>query len=94
MEHVIAWARERPDISAVRETPGQAGQPTPRALLTLAPEQASRRDGILARLRTGSPRIELLPEGDDAFYLAPETMVPGEEAVVTQRLAEVLAQRD
>jgi D-glucosaminate-6-phosphate ammonia-lyase len=94
VEHVVAWARERQDISAMRETPGQAGQPTPRALLTLAPEHASRRDGILSRLRAGSPRIELLPERDDAFYLAPETIVPGEEAVVTQRLAEVLAQPD
>ena len=94
VEHVVGWARERQDISAVRETLGQAGQPTPRALLTLAPGHASRRDGILARLRAGSPRIELLPERDDAFYVAPETIVPGEEAVVTQRLAEVLAQRD
>ena len=94
VEHVIAWARERPDISAVRETPGQAGQLTPRALLTLPPEHASRRDGILARLRAGSPRIELLPERDDAFYFAPETIVPGEEAVVTQRLTAVLAEGD
>jgi uncharacterized pyridoxal phosphate-dependent enzyme len=94
VEHIVAWARERQDISAVRETPGQAGQPTPRALLTLGPEHASRRDGILARLRAGSPRIELLSEGDDAFYLAPETIVPGEEAVVTQRLTEVLAPGD
>jgi L-seryl-tRNA(Ser) seleniumtransferase len=94
VEHVVAWARGRQDIGAERATPGQAGQPTPRALLTLAPEHAWRRDGILARLRAGSPRIELLPEGDDAFYLAPETIVPGEEAVVTQRLGEVLAQGD
>ena len=94
VEHVIAWARERPDIDAVRETPGQAGQPTPRALLTLAPEHAPGRDAILARLRAGSPRIELLPDGDDRFYVAPETIVPGEEAVVTQRLTEVLAERD
>ena len=94
VDHVVAWARERQDLRAVRETPGQAGQPTPRALLTLAPEHASRRDAILARLRAGSPRIELLPEGDDALYLAPETIVPGEEAVVTQRLSEVLAERD
>lgn len=94
VEHVVAWARGRQDISAVRETPGQAGQPTPRARLTLAPKHASLRDGILADLRAGSPRIELLPEGDDAFYLAPETIVPGEEAVVTQRLSEVLAEGD
>jgi len=90
VDHVVAWAGERRDIDAVRETPGQAGQPTPRALLTLSPEHAPRRDEILVRLRAEPPRIELLAAGDDAFYLAPETLVPGEETVLTQRLAEVL----
>jgi L-seryl-tRNA(Ser) seleniumtransferase len=94
VEHVVAWARERQDIDAARQTPGQAGQPTPRALLTLTPEHAPRRDEILVRLRGESPRIELLPSADDGFYLAPETLVPGEEAVVTRRLAEVLEARD
>lgn len=66
VEHVVAWSRERQDVDAVRETPGQAGQPTPRALLTLAPEHARRRDEILARLRAGSPRIEQMPAAEDA----------------------------
>ena len=29
VEHVLDWARDRSDVSAVRETSGQAGQPTP-----------------------------------------------------------------
>jgi D-glucosaminate-6-phosphate ammonia-lyase len=91
--HVVAWAGSRSDVTAVRETPGQAGQPTPRARLTLAPTIAPRRDEILARLRSEPPRIELLPAGDDGLYLAPETLVPGEDAVVTQRLADVLEGR-
>ena len=90
VEQVVAWARSRRDISAKRDAPGQAGQPTPRALLTLAPALAPRRDDILRRLREEPPRVEMLPAGDDGFYLAPETLVPGEEAVVTRRLAEVL----
>jgi hypothetical protein len=90
VDHVIAWANARPDVSAVRETQGQAGQPTPRARLTLAPMIAPRRDEILARLRAEPPRIELLPAGEDGFYLAPETLAPGEEGVVTRRLGEVL----
>ncbi len=32
----------------------------------------------------------LLAAADDGFYLAPETLLTGEEAVVTRRLAEVL----
>ena len=94
VEHVVAWARRRDDVRAMREMPGQAGQPTPRALLTLAPEIAPRRDQILARLRADPPRIELLPAGDDGFHVAPETLMPGEEAVVTRRLTEVLTQAD
>jgi L-seryl-tRNA(Ser) seleniumtransferase len=93
VDHVVAWARGRRDVSAVREAPGQAGQPTPRTLLTLAADFAPRRDEILARLRADPPRIELLPAGQDGFYLAPETLVPGEETVVTRRLAEVLEAR-
>jgi uncharacterized pyridoxal phosphate-dependent enzyme len=90
VEHVLAWARARSDVTAVRETPGQAGQPTPRARLTLAPDVAARRDEILERLRAGAPRVELLPAGADGLFVAPETLVPGEEAVVTARLANVL----
>jgi L-seryl-tRNA(Ser) seleniumtransferase len=90
VDHVVAWAGGRPDVRAVRETPGEAGQPTPRVRLILAPDLAARRDEILARLRAQPPRIELLPAGDDGLYLAPETLVPGEEAVVTRRLAAIL----
>jgi uncharacterized pyridoxal phosphate-dependent enzyme len=90
VDHIVSWARGRQDVSAVRETPGQAGQPTPRARIAIAPELAPRRDEILARLRAEPPRIELLPAGDDGFYLAPETLVPGEEALVTRRLGDVL----
>ena len=77
VEHVLDWARDRSDVSAVRETSGQAGQPTPRAHLTLAPGLAPRRDEILASLRAEPPRVELLPDGDAGFYVAPETLVTG-----------------
>ena len=77
VEQVVAWADERRDIDAVRETLGQAGQPTPRALLTLAPEHASRRDEILARLRAGSPRIELLPAARMPSTLLRKRSCPG-----------------
>jgi L-seryl-tRNA(Ser) seleniumtransferase len=90
VDHVVAWAKGRADIGAAREIPGQAGQPTPRARLTLAPDFAPHRDEILAHLREGPPRIELLPAEADGLYLAPETLLPGEETVVTQRLAAVL----
>jgi D-glucosaminate-6-phosphate ammonia-lyase len=90
VDHLVAWGRERTDVDVVRDTPGQAGQPTPRALIRLLPPITGRRDEILAALRADPPRIELLPEGDDSLYLAPETLVPGEEGIVTGRLSAVL----
>jgi D-glucosaminate-6-phosphate ammonia-lyase len=88
--HLVDWGRDRMDADVVRETSGEAGQPTPRALIRLLPPIASRRDEILATLRAHPPRVELLPADDDSLYLAPETLVPGEEEVVTRRLSEVL----
>jgi len=90
VDHVVAWSHGRRDVMAVRDTPGQAGQPTPRVLLTLTADLADRRDEVLARLRAGAPRVELLPAGDDGLYLAPECLLPEDEIVVTGRLAEVL----
>ena len=90
VEHVVGWGRDRPDVTVTRETPGQAGQPTPRALIRLHPPIAGRRDEVLGALRGGPPRVELLAEGEDALFFAPETLVPGEEAVVTRRLGAVL----
>jgi len=90
VDHLVDWGRQRPDVDIVRETRGEAGQPTPRALIRLLPPIAGRRDEILAALRADPPRVELLPEGDDSLYLAPETLVPGEEEIVTRRLSAVL----
>ncbi len=90
VEHLVGWGRERSDVTVTRETPGQAGQPTPRALIRLLPPIAARRDEILAALRAQAPRVELLPEDEDALYLAPETLVPGEDRTVTRRLGAVL----
>ena len=90
VDHVVAWSRGRRDVTAVRDTAGQAGQPTPRVLLTLTGDLSGRRDEVLARLRADPPRVELLPAGDDGMYLAPECLLPGDEVVVTQRLEDVL----
>jgi L-seryl-tRNA(Ser) seleniumtransferase len=90
VEHLVGWGRERSDVTVVRDTPGQAGQPTPRALIRLDPTIAGRGHEILAALRLQPPRVELLPEGEDALFLAPETLVPGEEGIVTRRLGAIL----
>ena len=89
--HLVEWGRDRDDVTVSRVATGEAGQPTPRALISLSGRDPHERDGFLARLREVPPRIELLAGEDSAFYVAPETLRPGEERVVSDRLAELLA---
>ena len=52
------------------------------------------RDAVLTSLRANPPRVDLLADDDSGFYVAPETLVAGEEDVVIARLDEVLRARD
>lgn len=90
VERVLAWARGRSDAWAIRVTSGEGGQPTPRALISLVPAIADRRDEVLAGLRAEPPRVDLLPAGEDGLYVAPETLVAGEELIVTRRIGDLL----
>lgn len=90
--HFVAWGRERSDVSVVREFPSEAGQPMPRARITLHGKLADRRDEVIRELYTTRPRIGLWPAGTDGLYINPQTMLPGEEMIVSRRLDEVLAE--
>lgn len=90
VDHFVSWGHERGDVTVTREELGEAGQPTPRARIRLVGGSVEARDELLVALRAMPPRIEVLAAGDDAFYVAPETLLPGEEAVVSRRLSETL----
>jgi L-seryl-tRNA(Ser) seleniumtransferase len=90
VEHFVTWGRERGDVTVTSETLGEAGQPTPRARIRLGGSIGPSRDQLLAALRATPPRIDLLPDAEDGFYVAPETLLPGEEAVISRRLGELL----
>jgi L-seryl-tRNA(Ser) seleniumtransferase len=89
--HVVAWGRGRDDVEVTRDELGEAGQPTPRARIRLVGATPRTRDVFLAALRATPPRVDLLADGDDALYVAPETLQPGEETIVTDRLSAELA---
>jgi len=89
----VAWGRDRDDVVVTREELGEAGQPTPRVRIQLNRSSPGARDELLAGLRATRPRVDLLPDGDDAFYVAPETILPTEETIVMRRLAEELDAR-
>jgi D-glucosaminate-6-phosphate ammonia-lyase len=88
--HLVEWGATRTDVDVVRDYPGEAGQPTPRALIRLLGPLATERDRVMAQLLESPPRIAVEPAGRDAMHVAPETLLPGEEAVVGERLAAVL----
>ena len=90
VDRTLEWAHGRTDVVATREPSGEAGQPTPRALIRLIGASAADRDRFLAELRSNRPRIDLLPDDDAGFYVAPETLRPGEEQVITERLGQLL----
>jgi L-seryl-tRNA(Ser) seleniumtransferase len=88
---IVEWGRGREDVVVERLETGEAGQPTPRAWIRLSNGSAGARDALLAALRANPPRVDLLPDDDAGFFVAPETLLPGEEDVVTSRLDEVLS---
>lgn len=79
-----------PGVRAERVFPNEAGQPTPRVHVTVA-DQSIRADQIMSSLWDGDPRVAVARAGSHAVYITPDTLVPGEEKVVVQRLEEVLA---
>jgi L-seryl-tRNA(Ser) seleniumtransferase len=48
------------------------------------------RDEVVAALWEGNPRIAVAAIGDDAIALNPQTVEPGEDAIVLGRLREVV----
>ena len=90
VRHVIAWGNGRDDVDVVREFPSEAGQPMPRARVTLLGVTPARRDELIGELRSGRPRVSVRPAGDDGIYVNPQTLQDGEVELVCRRLAEIL----
>jgi L-seryl-tRNA(Ser) seleniumtransferase len=80
-----------PGVEARRSFPSEAGQPMPRAELIF--DEAGlgiTRDAVLERLMAGDPAVALAPAGECGVFVNPQTLQPGEERIVIQRLKEVL----
>ncbi len=80
-----------PGIVAERGFPSEAGQPHGRAIVRLRPESGVTRQGVVAALWEGEPRIAVgILAAEDALALNPQTIQPGEAEIVLARLREVL----
>lgn len=81
-------------VSARRSFPSEAGQPMPRAEIVLEEGKLGiTRDEILARLWEGSIAVSLAPAGESGVYVNPQTLIPGEERVLSARIKEVVGLR-
>ncbi|MBX3015779.1 MAG: aminotransferase class V-fold PLP-dependent enzyme [Caldilineaceae bacterium] len=93
-EVVAGWCAELnrlPGIQAERSFPNEAGQPLPRAKVTIDASQARHsRDQVVHALETGAPAITVAQAGSDIIYLNPMTLVDGEEQILLERLKAIL----
>ena len=81
-----------PHITARRSFPSEAGQPVPRAEIILDEDALGQtRDELSAQLRAGKPSIALSAAGTSGIYLNPQTLVPGQERVIVERIQEILS---
>jgi len=93
VRYVVDELAGLPHVTVHRSFPSEAGQPMPRAEIILDQDGLGMtRDQVLTRLREGEPSIALAPSGLNALFVNPQTLQPGQERVVVQRLKEVLGQ--
>jgi seryl-tRNA(Sec) selenium transferase len=88
---VIRSFETQPGVSAKRSFPSEAGQPMPRAEIFFdGGEFGLDRDEISGRLMSGEPAISLAPAGENGLYFNPQTIKPGQEEIIVQRIKELL----
>jgi uncharacterized pyridoxal phosphate-dependent enzyme len=91
---VLRAFEDHPDVRACRSWPNEAGQPVPRAELSLDEAALGRsRDAVLQALLDGNPAISLAAGADSIIYFNPQTVEPGETAIIIRRLREELERR-
>lgn len=96
-EQVVYFADQFSGVAGVevrRSFPSEAGQPMPRTEIIFDEERLGvTRDRILQQLRDGEPSIDIAGAGQKGVYINPQTLAPGEEGRIAQRLKEILRGR-
>jgi uncharacterized pyridoxal phosphate-dependent enzyme len=87
----VEWLDRLPGLSARRQFPNEAGQPTPRCRLTFAPETRLSGADAARLLWDGDPRIAVAVEEPDAISFTPELLEEGEEAILLSRIEALAA---
>jgi D-glucosaminate-6-phosphate ammonia-lyase len=90
---VTRWLAELDGVEGLQARrcfPNEAGQPVPRVHVEVDPSKLQATGADLAdRLWEGTPRVMVLRDGPDAFYVTPDTLTEDQEALVPQRVVAV-----
>jgi uncharacterized pyridoxal phosphate-dependent enzyme len=94
-EQIVAgWVDALDDgdgVRAARQFPNEAGQPTPRALITIDRGRCGISGAELRlRLWEGDPRLAVAGVGEDSISITPDTLEPGEEHLVVELIRRAL----
>lgn len=90
VQSVIDAFKDESAVCAIRDFPSEAGQPMPRAKVSLDQDAFSADVREIDNwLKEGEPSIYLATIGD-AFYINPQTLMPGEIDIVIERFKEAI----
>jgi len=87
VERWIEHFRGLPGVSASRDFPNEAGQPTPRCRVTFVGETGLSGAEAVRLLWEGDPRIAVSVAGPDAISMTPELLEQGDESILLDRIA-------
>jgi L-seryl-tRNA(Ser) seleniumtransferase len=94
VEATTAWWIDElstvPGVSARRDYPGQAGRPSPRALIEWGETIRLSAREVATALRSGDPSVDVDVTGDRGVLLAADLLEPGDAEIVASRLRQVL----
>jgi L-seryl-tRNA(Ser) seleniumtransferase len=91
VQYVIDVFSHLPHICVVRDFPSEAGQPMPRAEIIFDEQSLGMtRDEIQTHLRSGEPSIALAEAGKSGLYVNPQTLRPGEDRIVVDRMKQIV----
>jgi L-seryl-tRNA(Ser) seleniumtransferase len=89
---VDLWAKELQSHSTHnvwREDINEAGQPTPRVAIQLSTSHALE---VVAKLQSFQPIVEVVHNSRDMIWISPDSLQPGEDAMVVTQLKKALSQ--
>lgn len=94
VEQWVAQLNRVRGVLAERAFPNEAGQPTPRMRLTIdAAAIGMSASEVAGALWKRDPRIAVLPGDENAFFVTPDTLGPGEDDLVITALLQTLDHR-